>query len=274
LVVLVESTHVIPSDEEVTGLTIMNEEIFVRRGGRRIDVYLIKTFERQRKIDMEKYLIGDYDWWQCSLTSCHTNNCLYVSDWIQGTVHKIDATDNELMRWQVDRGPLGVYVSKSCNVIVTCSTANTICEYTPSGSLVRRVSLLSSEMKFPIHTVELSSGEYAVSHWDPVHGVSVVNREGRVVFTYRNDPQSNTRLLSVPCQLVVTANDCIIVADYGNNRIISLNSTLSWSRDLSLSLDDKLRRPQCIYYDESRGRLYVGEFSGRVIIFDDISDIS
>ena len=88
-----------------------------------------------------------------------------------------------------------------------------ICEYTPSGSLVNRVSLLPSEVSDAIHTVQLSSGEYVVSHREPVHGVSVVNREGRVVFTYRNDPQSDTRLLNVPWQLAVTENDHIIVAD-------------------------------------------------------------
>jgi DNA-binding beta-propeller fold protein YncE len=251
----------------------MKGELFVVRRGRGniIDVYSTTSYELIRTFDVSEYLS---EVWSsgCPLTSCDTNRCLYVSHWDQQTVYKIDSRGNKLMRWQVDGWPRGLSVSRSTNIIVTCDAA--ICEYTPSGSLVNRVSLLPSEVSDAIHTVQLSSGEYVVSQLEPVHGVSVLNREGRVVFTYRNEPQSDTRLLNYPWQLAVTDNDHIIVADSYNNRIITLNSTLSCVRDLSLLLDYEVIDPESVYFAESCSQLYVGEGNGRVLIFEGITDFS
>jgi len=124
---------------------------------------------------------------------------------------------------------------------------------------LNRVELQRSEVSEPLGTSQ------------PVNSVSVVNREGLVVFTYRNDRQSNTRLLNGPCSLAVTANDCILVADCDNNRIIILDSSLSCARDLRLSRDDQLEQPYCIHFDESLNRLFVGEESGRVSVFEHAS---
>jgi hypothetical protein len=49
-----------------------------------------------------------------------------------------------------------------------------------------------------------------------VHGVSVVDTQGRVVVSYRNNEQSKTKLLNIPGQSAVDKNNCILVADKGN----------------------------------------------------------
>ena len=70
----------------------------------------------------------------------------------------------------------------------------------------------------------------------------------------------------------MTKNDDILVTDENNNRILSMNSSLSCVQQLALQVDGGMQRPQCLCLDESRGRLYVGDWSGsrRVLVFGDV----
>jgi len=75
-----------------------------------------------------------------------------------------------------------------------------------------------------------------------------------------------------PTNLAVTKNDNILVADADNNRILSINRSTGCVQELSLSVDDGIKEPRGLCLDESRGRLYVGEFGGqhRVFVFDGV----
>jgi hypothetical protein len=54
-----------------------------------------------------------------------------------------------------------------------------------------------------------------------------------------------------------------------------LNSSLTGARDLPVSLDGGLKQPSCLYFDESNGRLCVGEWNGkRVLIFNNVFNIA
>jgi hypothetical protein len=94
-------------------------------------------------------------------------------------------------------------------------------------------------------------------------------RSGKFMVT-ENQPDT----LQSDIQLAVTDDDCIIASDYYTNRIVSLNSTFSCQRDLSLSLDDERHKPHRTYYREPCSKLNVSETTGRVLIFENISDIS
>jgi len=267
--------HTISGNKPVDSLTTMKNELYVMRGPHRdeIEVYSTSTFQLKRTLNVE-FLSSPNSF--CRLASCETNNCLYISDWDDDIVYKlpvaaVSKATSKPEEWKVGSRPDGLSVNKRCNVLVTCSGDNTIEEYTTRGSTVRRVSLQRSEVKKPFHTIELSNGHYAVSHRGPVHGVSVVDREGRVVLSYRNDPKSETQLLNEPRYLAASASDCTLVADSGNNRIVLLNSSLICARDLPLQLDGGLQTPWCLHLDESRRRLFVGEKGGRsVLVFDNV----
>jgi len=75
-----------------------------------------------------------------------------------------------------------------------------------------------------------------------------------------------------PLGIAVTKNDDILVADLDNNRILSMNSSLSSVQELALPVDGGIQRPLSLCLDESRGRLYVCEFGGkyRVLVFNDV----
>ena len=118
----------------------------------------------------------------------------------------------------------------------------------------------------PLHTVLLTDGHYVVSHYGPEEVVSFINQQGAVIATYRNS--ETTELMSYTRRIVVV-NNCILVTD----RILLLNSSLSNARQLSLPVNSQLHQSCCMYLDQSRGRLYVGEWSdeGRVLVFDSIN---
>ena len=79
--------------------------------------------------------------------------------------------------------------------------------------------------------------------------------------------------MSGPASLAVTKNDNILVADCGNNRILSLDSSLSCAHELALPVDNAIQQPHGLFLDELRKRLCVGEFTGenRVLVFDNVA---
>ena len=71
----------------------------------------------------------------------------------------------------------------------------------------------------------------------------------------------------------MTKNDKILVTDEPNNRLLSLNSSVSSVQELDLSVDGGIKHPFGLFLDQSRGRLYVGECGGnqRVLAFDEVN---
>ena len=195
-----------------------------------------------------------------------SNNCLYVND--MSNVFRVDLSTNNVISWPVDGQPRGLSVNKTSNVLVTCYNDNTIKEYSTSGSLVRLIQLQVNHVTRPCHTVQLTDGQYVVSHEGPVHGVSLIDQQGAVIAT-STCRDSKTTKLSNP-RWIVVVNNYILVTDQGNNRILWLNSSISAAHEFSLPVNSQLNEPSCMYSDQSSGRLFVGEWSGkqRVLVFD------
>jgi len=177
-------------------------------------------------------------------------------------------------KWYVDGHPAGLSVNRAHNVVVACCEKNKLQEYTTHGSLVREICLQS-----PWHAVQLSSGDCVVSECTSPGVVSVVGVNGQVRHSYGESQTSDVGEMKYPRGLAVTKNDDILVADQGNNRILLMNSSLSsvqehgpWCDDWDQQqYDDGIDQPWCLFLDESRGRLYVGELDGgRVLVFSDV----
>ena len=124
----------------------------------------------------------------------------------------------------------------------------------------------------PWHAIQLSTGDYVVSHYMSPGVVSVVGVDGQVVRRYGLSQTSDVGRMKFPSSLAVTKNEDILVADQGNNRILSINSSLGSIQKLALSVDGGIQQPECLCLDESRGRHYVGEWGGkgRVLVFDGV----
>ena len=73
--------------------------------------------------------------------------------------------------------------------------------------------------------------------------------------------------------LAVNKDDNILVADHFNNRILSIKGTTGGVQELALSTHGGIRKPCGLCLDEPRGRLYVCQMEGRLLVFDGVAAI-
>jgi len=256
--------HVIPAGRHVGGVTSLGDQLFVvRRGTSPVEVYDTATFTLQRTftVDNISSLFG--------VASCAINNCLYIADHNGSQIHKIELSHNDKMtHWSVATHPVGVSVNKTNNVLVACYGVHKIQEYTTQGTLIRNVSL-SPNITHVIHVTQLTCGQFVVTYgqWASSFKVSIVGNDGVIVRSYCDETNSSIKSLTGSSTVAVDSNDNILVCDWSTKRVIILNSSLTTSRDLPLpSVNGGLNQPWSLYVDESRDRLYVGEWSGQRVL--------
>jgi len=247
----------------------LGDHVFVLRcwSGSQVEVYDARTFTLQRHIRISG--LGSLS---CGLAASIHYDCLYASDWCNSRIHRVDLSDSSAVKqWSVASSPVGLSVNKEHNVVVACCGEHKLQEYTTHGTLLREISLQQVGMTYPWHAVQLSTGDYVVSHGTSP-GAGAVSVDGQVVCSYDQSQASNVGPISCSRSLAVTKNDDILVADHRNNRIVSLDSSLSSAHKLVLPVDNAIQEPYGLFLDELRKRLYVGEFDGkcRVLVFDNM----
>jgi len=263
-------THVTASQGlgSVSAVTSLGDDVFVARCYiQQVEVYDAVTLTLQRRLTVPglgAYLSG--------LAACPINICLYASEYWEDLVYRVELSgSNAVKKRSVAKCPAGLSVNRKHNLIVTCCAANKLQEYTTHGFLVREICLQAG-MTDPYHAIQLSTGDYVISQWKSPGVVSVVGVDGQVVRSYGQSQTSDVGHMKNPTSLAVTKNDDILVADEGNNRILSINSSLGSVQELALSVQGGIHEPQGLCLVESRGRLYVGEDGGahRVLVFDGV----
>jgi len=272
-------THVIPAPRDarksvnvpwnVLSVTSFDDDVFVlRHNSQRVEVYDAVTFTLQRHIGINSRhsQINLHD-----IIVCATNKCLYLSDIGSFSVHRVELPgrpSNATKMWSVARCPKGLSVNACHNLVVACEETKKLQVYTTHGVIVREISLHLS----PSYAVQLSTGDYVVSESKSVGVVGIVTVDGQVVHVYGESQISDHGLISFPSGLAVTKNDDILVADRANNRIMSIDRSLERGQELALSVDGGIQQAHGLCLDESRSRLYVGEFGGqhRVLVFDGV----
>jgi len=243
----------------VVAVTSLGDDVFVLRHNsrRRVEVYdaVSCTFQRHITVHGPDRPFG-FAYNGCGLAVCARYKCLYVSadDW-DTCIYRAELTgSNAVMKWSVASSPAGLSVNRAHNVVVACWCENKLQEYTTHGSLVREICLQAG-VTWPFHAVQLSIGDYVVSQWTSPGVVSVVGVDGQVRHSYGQSQTSDVGQMKYARGLAVTKNDDIIVADMNNNRILSMNSSLSCVQELALPVDGGIKQPRGLCLDESRGRL-------------------
>jgi len=251
----------------VVAVTSLGDDVFVlrqRQSSQQVEVYDAVSCTLQRHITVHG--LGNIAW---GLAACAHYKCLYVSS---SYIYRAELSGkNAVMKWFVAGRPTGLSVNRAHNVVVACDAENNLQEYTTHGSLVREICLQAG-VTSPWHAVQLSGDDYVVSQNASPGVVSVVGVDGQVRRSYGQSQTSDVGQMKYPTCLAVTENDDILVADFGNNRILSMNSSPSSIQELALPVDGGIQEPWGLCLDESRGRLYVGEWSGsrRVLVFDNV----
>jgi len=264
-------THVIASHDGgdgVNAVTSLDDDVFVVRCQcKQVEVYDAETFTLQRHI-----AVHEREVYTCGVTACARNKCLYLSNAENSSVHRVELSgSNAVKQWSVAGCPYGLSVNIAHNLVVACDRANKLQEYTTHGSLVREISLQAG-VTDPWHAIQLSTGDYVVSQCTSPGVVSVVGVDGQVLHSYGQSQTSDVGQMSRPSSLAVTKNDDVLVADSSNSRILSINRSTGCVQELALSVHGGINDPYGLCLDESRGRLYVGEYAGqqRVLVFDGV----
>ena len=252
----------------MNAVTSLDDDVFVVRSEcKQVEVYDAVIFTLQRHIAVHQREV-----YTCGVTACARNKCLFLSNADNSSVHRVELSgSNAVKQWSVASWPRGLSVNIAHNLVVACDGANKLQEYTTHGSLVREIRLQAG-VTDPWHAIRLSTGDYVVSQWTTPGVVSVVGVDGHVVHSYGQSQTSDVGQMSRPSSLAVTKNDDILVADSSSSRILSINRSTCCVQELALSVHGGINDPYGLCLDESRGRLYVGEYAGqhRVLVFDGV----
>ena len=256
--------HIMSEGEPVRGVTSLGEEIYLLREKKRdqVEVYDVISYRLQRCLTVPNARLFN------EMTSCEHFLCLYIADDVE-CIHRLDLQGN-VQQWTVNDKPVGLSVNADHNVIVTCREVRKIKEFSPRGELLRDV-ILPDDVINPWHAIQLTSGQFIVSHGrhnDPVHRVCKISPNGRHVV------QLHSGQYDVPIHLAVDDNEFVFVTELFNRRVTLLSPKLNYVREV-VSRDQLKWRPRRLCLDVERGRLYVsddewkgGKWSaGRVVVF-------
>jgi DNA-binding beta-propeller fold protein YncE len=267
----VKLIHSLDEGKPVLGLTTLNNELYVRRetwpynekdNDDIITIYDTETYRVQRSLKISG--LGGVD----DMTSCNRHQCIYISDWKNKVVHRVESK-NIITQWPVNDEPRGLSVNSVHNVLVTCGLVRKIKEFTTDGKLIREIQL-PTDIVNPKHTVELINDQFVVCHGaskDPVHRVCIVDSKGCILQSYGGFRESYLRLfikrafyngpesgkLNTPVRL--SLNRYIFVADLNNDRILMLSPNLTFNR----TVVSDLTGPRRLRFDEQTGRLYIAD---------------
>jgi len=263
-------THVIPKGREVGGVTSLGDDVFVVRymSQQQIEVYDAKTFTFQRHIRVPG--LGA----PLGLAACPYNQCLYAPDYNSTSVHRVDLSGSDaVMKWSVALMPVGLSVNSEHNLLVVSEGERKLQIFTTHGTLLQDIQLQA----MPWHAIQLSTGQFLVSHNLSLQPVCLVGVDGTVVRSYGGQKRSQLTQMNEPRGLAVDREGRVLVADSGNNRLLVIDQSLSSAHEMSISVDGGLKDPWSLWYDQSRRRLYIGEREGgrgRVIVIDNLKDFS
>jgi len=271
--------HTLPEGKTVAGVTSLADGVYVLREKERdqVEVYDVINYRLQRCLTVPNR------WRFHDMTSCEHYRCLYTADDIRDAgiaecVHRLDVgLQGAYTRWPVNDEPLKLSVTAARNVLVTCWAVRKIKEFSSHGDLLRELTL-PDDVEHPWHAIQLTSGQFIVSHGRSpraLHRVCKISSDGNdIVNSHGGQRSSEADQFWEPRHLAVDSNEFVFVADLHNQRITLLSPTIDYVRQVELC--DKLNGfPSNLFVDAQRRRLYVsdidsnyfGQFtSGRVVV--------
>lgn len=270
------------------GMTILNDEFFiVNQFTPIIEVYDSMTLKPKRTLSCPNEKLED----PVDIVSSKKDECLYIIDWkfshrnvAESMILKVKPNGSLKVKWSTPYyGHLSVTTKN--NIILVATKQNKIAEFQSDGQKIREIELFDRNIVRPMNAIEVRNDCFLVSHgWgaDHHHRVCLVNSKGRTEKCFDGKTgKGYGEMMERPWHFVVDSEGFIIVVDVDKGRILLLNSSLEYQKEL-LSAEDELRNPSMVYLDESSRRLFVADnklvkskdgvtelFSdGRVLVFD------
>jgi len=251
---------------QVLATATLNGQLFVTRWSfAYVSVYDTMSFQLLRTITFTG--LGDHLY---GLATSAINNYLYISDTINNCGHRVDllvTSTVSVMTWSVPGGPRGLSVTSGGNVLVA-TYSNSIQEYTSNGSLVRAINNSNALWQ----AIEVNKDIWAFTVRGPMHGICTTLTNGTLIKCFGSAAGTAITQMMNPRHLAVDSRGYFLVADRANNRILAVDPSLTEARQLVLPSNTGLTLPIALSFEESRGRLYIGEDSGqqRVLVLSAI----
>ena len=208
------------------------------------------------------------------IVACEHNRCAYLSDILRNSVYKVALSDATATNWPVHDKPARLSLTHTYGLLVSCDEVRKIKEFSTDGQLLH-VLTLPQDVVSPLHTIQLSSGQFVVCHGvrsDPLHRVCLIGSDGSVVKSFGRPPGSGSQCMNVPLHMAVDRNEFVFVVDVNNRRALLLSPQFTHGREVPR--EQSQSGPKRVYLDSDRGLLYVAdnEFkddkctAGRVVV--------
>ena len=205
----------------------------------------------------------------CDVAACELTSQLYVADWDGECIWLVLSEGEDIQRWPPKSSsdtfrPDTLSVTSS-RLLVTSRDTKRLMLLDAAGNEVRCIPL--PDYMDPLHAVESPSGTFIVSHenirLNDRCQVSEVNTAGEVLRQF-------SRSLDWTPHIAVDSQGNILVADFGNGRILLLDAHLALHRVIINEHELNDKRPLRLYNGKS-GQLLVGfedSYNGGIAVFD------
>jgi len=239
---------------DVQGVTQLHDVVYiVCAGSSTISRFSATTHQRLTDI-VVKDLRQPND-----IVACEQTSQVYVADsW--KCIWRVSSDGEDTKRWRPkspsDRFKPWTLSVTSTRLLVSSYSTRPLTQFDAVGDELRRVQL-PLYMK-PLHAVESPTGTFIVSHSNRQLcqcQVSEVNTGGGVL---RQFSGSHRSLLGVSPHVAVDSHGNILVADFGNRRILLLDAQLTLRRVVVDADQLNDNQPRRLCYKEQSGQLLVG----------------
>jgi len=240
-------------------VTSVDDELYVllERTEKQVAVFSLNDYKLLSRLHVPDFRPTDEYGDMNDLTSCVRHKCLYMSDNSKRCIHRYGLAGKAVSKWPVPGKPNGLSVTPGCNLLV--SIYNKLVELSADGGQCVREISLQSDIEYPWHSVQLTSGQFVVCHSNVSSGlrrVFAAGDDGKVARSYGGQRGTEVGKLDTPHHMAVDKDSqFIFVADQGSGRITLLSPTLEYVRDFS----EGLSRPCRLYFHQATRRLFVGQ---------------
>ena len=194
------------------------------------------------------------------------SKCLYISDSTRRCIWLMTTTgEPQLTEWLTTLTRIcTISLSNEGHLLVLRESQTIIMEvYSLNATLIRTLNL-PQDVKDPRHVVQTSAGNFVILHrlsnaLSGKFAITQLTSDGQLIHRFLSRNQSEE--LSDPRHLSLDPeNNLLFVADYGNNRVVLLDSNvLTWKKVLLSQKADGIHDPFRLFYDTSKKHLFVAQ---------------
>ena len=213
-----------------------------------------------------------------------STSCLYVSDLRSDSVWRVNVDSGAVVQWLSGVAARAVSVTSEGRIVVVVpidfqrhdhgrSTWRGEVHVCSPEAVTEAIVKLSPDITSPRSVVVTTRKTFVVSHGfrkHEMHRVCEVDMTGRVLKSFGSTPGNGIGQLRIPASVSLDDKERVIVADFGNNRVLLLNKQLTSPSVLATwrpQSDDDTRRPMSLHYDSHTGSLLVGLRRGHIDIY-------